>query len=564
MRFKENRRVRIALTGDPTRRAGDEFRSGPAFNVFGADGRASEGWGQSGATQDFFATQDALEGGDAHEGVAGPAPEGGGFECDASDIEGMSSGSHAPDEEHAEAEVDAEEEELLSTPQRLGKIRDIALGILAGQGVAAAGSGRGVDARDIGEMDASRGGGDDAPAQRVKGGDGGGSFEDVDAEEARLWVEEAHVGAAEVIARVLESIIAATEEGLAEQRAVMVAAGVERRNAGRERRLQAAEKMHAAELQQANEEHERACRAARDRAHALLFSHQHHRQEMQPREEEERSRNSSVDSILQVRGQVFARPEPAAPSDASLVSECSEEGGTRTSIQGGERHGWKEDGANGCLANGSMPLLVPSARERQRERARDSDPEVNGSMARSSGSEGSRSQGSRTLDEGEVDTGSCASLTGHARAKEGQRPPVVQEEQEVEPFGVRVCDLQLRGGGVTATQQMQQNQKMQMQGGSVEYKVKLSFQGSKARSPPSPLLPTRSTAHPLLVKWPDAFDFLAQGVGAIPSAGGAGRRIAVKVVKLQRSSCGAYPVESVEGLCEVAVQVPRHGQRGTR
>ena len=37
------------------------------------------------------------------------------------------------------------------------------------------------------------------------------------------------------------------------------------------------------------------------------------------------------------------------------------------------------------------------------------------------------------------------------------------------------------GGGVAATQQMQQNQKMQMQGGGVEYKVKLSFQGSKAR-----------------------------------------------------------------------------------
>ena len=476
----------------------------------------------------------------------------------------MSSGSHAPDEEHAEAQDDAEEEQLLSTPQRLGKIRDIALRILAGDGVAAR-SGRGVDAHTTREMGACGVGGDDAQSQRVEGGDGGGGFEDVDAEEARMWVEEAHVGATEVIARVLESMIAATEEGLAKQRAVTVAAGVERRDAGRERRRQAAEKMHAAELQQATEEHERACRAARDRAHALLFSHQHHRQEIQPQEEEVRSRNTSVDEVRgQVRGQVRAHPEPA-PWDARLVSECSEEGGTRTSIQGGERHGWKEDGANGSLANGSMQ----SARERPRERERDSDSEVNGSMARSSWSQGSRSQGSRTLEEGEVDTGCCTSLTGHERAEEGQRPRVVQVEKEVEvekeePFGVRVCDLQLRGGGVAAMQQMQQNQKMQMHGGGVEYKVKLSFQGSKARSPPSPLHPTRSSAHPLLVKWSDAFDFLAQGVGASTSAGGAGQHITVKVVKIQRSSCGAYPVESVEGVCEVAVQAPRHGQRGAR
>ena len=386
------------IDGRLPRHTGAGFGSEPAVNVFGAGGGggADGCLGQPGGTQDFCATQDTLDGDDGDEQGAGPA-HGGGFECDASDIDGMSSGSHAgdgadafprhaPDEEQAEAEDDAEEEEeeeeeeeVLTTPQRLGKIRDIALGILAGGGGpgAAVGAGRGADAFAAGETGAGGEGGDDAHAQRAEGG-AGGSFEDVDAEEARMWVEEAQVGAEQVIARVLQSMLAAAEEGRAEEHAVAVAAGVDRRIADRERRRRAAEERHVVELRHAQEEQELACRAARNRAHALLFSQQHHRQELPAQEEDgagggswvqagsceesARSRHSSLNDSAQVAGGC-QRSEPAShASHASQTSQTShafqtshavpvrgEDGGASGSLQGEESGGLEEDGGVDAL-----------------------------------------------------------------------------------------------------------------------------------------------------------------------------------------------------------------------
>ena len=47
-------------------------------------------------------------------------------------------------------------------------------------------------------------------------------------------------------------------------------------------------------------------------------------------------------------------------------------------------------------------------------------------------------------------------------------------------------------------------------------------------------------------------------------ARGEGSVLTVKVVKIKKVSSGAFPVESVEGVCHVELHPPKNGQRGTR
>jgi len=146
--------------------------------------------------------------------------------------------------------------------------------------------------------------------------------------------------------------------------------------------------------------------------------------------------------------------------------------------------------------------------------------------------------------------------------------PFNHDSLRASPFAVTVCDLQLRGGPAASAQHQPPPHKIGMRGGSIEYQVKLSVRGCKARSVTAAPChnATRASRYPLLVKWPDTFDLLVEGEGSdLGESNADGRCLLVaKVVKVKKASADAYPVESVEGVCRVPLLPPANSQTVTR
>lgn len=148
--------------------------------------------------------------GQEEEGTASIDQDGNGeMECDVSDIpDGASVGSHGnqsdvtsasllrsmQDGGEEEEDDSADELEQLTTPQRLGRIRSVALGILLGGERPSR-----VQVGAEGDVVGSEAEGDELQAKdESKYGEGHGT------EEARLWLEQAQVGAPALLASVVD------------------------------------------------------------------------------------------------------------------------------------------------------------------------------------------------------------------------------------------------------------------------------------------------------------------------------------------------------------------------
>ena len=468
-------------------------------------------------------------------------PPGSGVECDASaqatlraQSEPQQIAAHDQEASHDDGEYDGEkaedeEDAAVTTPERLSRIRSIALGILVGGAPAA-------DKLQPGSFGASdsqrRSGSQEREAQGDIGADAHGLVGGVrgEAEEAAMWLEQAELGVLGVLSSAVASLVDAVVNGCVDEEVEAVNARVRRRQ--------------EAEAEKRQREAAEARQQALDRCHDLFVQQQRRLQQAgeiatsQSREVAQGPSLAGVDTEASAAG-AAETAEVAWPganegndgereicSEASVVasspegkvaSVCSDDAGRGNAVAG------SRSGANCWTSTSSVcevgvqgpPLdeLVDSYADGQHdEQYRHADAgSVGGTIV------GGLGEGEAQARPGAQDGGSGASELVEA----------------VAPFTVRVYDLRLRGGAAWGAQQLQQQQKLSMKGGSLEYKLKLVVDGCKARTVPGSLQASRSAAHPARVNWSDAFDFLVeQGVGV----GGVGGLLMVKLVKIKKVS----------------------------